>query len=245
MKFEDLTGKRALGIAHAKDYADWAESLLCDGIDSQNVAILAGFGMDNYPDSQEVEKYFQRCLKELGLIIPSKEDGIKSYAKHLCEQILAGELEPEKGLVFLESLYSPSDYAAIYSIWDELSDDVWSVKHNEGALFNSGLTAENVSDYIKNVAMQFLQLNQIDLPNHFFRMSLCPKCLFFGETKSERVEKTWISDKLYRLLFRRGPVYRSVCGKCGERNLARMWDYEGRELYLRLSDNPRSDRDRA
>jgi hypothetical protein len=239
MKFEDLTGKRALGIAHVKDYADWAESLLCDGVDSQNAAILVGLGLNQYPDSEEVEKYFQRCLKELGLHIPSNEECIKYYAKYLCEQILAGGVEPENGLSLLESLFFPSDYAPIYSIWDELSDDVWRVKHNEGAIFNSGLTEENVPDYIRNVAAQFLKLIEVKLPNNFFRMSLCPKCCFFGEPKSERIEKPWLPDKLYRLIFRRGPVYRSICGECGERVLAKMWDYEGRGQYLHLSYNKR------
>ena len=165
--------------------------------------------------------------------------------RYFCHQILAEEVEPEKGLNLLESLYFPSDYEPIISIWDELSEDVWMVNNHEGAIFNSGLTAENVPYYIKKVARQFLTLIEIDLPKNFFRMSLCLTCGFLGESKSKRVGIAWLPVKLYRLFFQRYPAYRSFCSECGESLLAQMWDYEGREKYLHMSAITRSDHDRT
>ena len=237
LKFEQLAGKRILGIASSNDYSDWAESLLYDGVDSQNVAILAGFGMDKYPDSAEVERYFLKCIKELGLILPSKENGIKCYAKYLCNQIITEEIEPEKGLSILESLFFRSNYEPIFCIWDELSDDVWQVNNQEEAIFNSNITPENIPNYIKKVAQQFLTLIEIELPKAFFQMSLCPKCGFLGKPISKRAEITWLPDSLYRLFFRKYPTCRSFCSKCGESRLAQMWDYDGREKYLNLCVN--------
>ena len=68
MKFEHLVGKRALGSAHARDYTTWAESLLYEGVDAENVAILASIGLERDPDSEEVELYFPESVTSLANI---------------------------------------------------------------------------------------------------------------------------------------------------------------------------------
>ncbi|WNZ54943.1 hypothetical protein QT397_18980 [Microbulbifer sp. MKSA007] len=102
MKFEFLLGKRAIGSAYSKDYTEWAESLLYENVDSENVAILASMGYERDPDPEEIETYFQKCLKDLGLAVPLDKDALKIYAQALCELIISGELEPEQGVGMLE-----------------------------------------------------------------------------------------------------------------------------------------------
>jgi len=58
MKFELLAGKRALGSAYSKDYTEWAESLLYEDIESENVAILASIGYERDPDSEAMKHTF-------------------------------------------------------------------------------------------------------------------------------------------------------------------------------------------
>ncbi len=232
MKFEYLTGKRALGNAHPKDYTDWAEGLLCDGVVSENVAILAGLGLDKHPDSEEIKIYFNKCLADLDLELPNAKNSLLAYARILCEKIVNNEMSAKKGLNILDGFYSRSDYEAIYSIWDELSEDIWMVNDREGCIFNSGLTVENIDHFIRKVAKQFLQLTKMKLPDCFFYLCSCKKCGYIGESATERIDIPWIPEKIFRLIFKQGPTYRSVCVKCKEPYPNNMSDYEGRKQYL-------------
>lgn len=156
-EFTCLAGKIALGTASAKDYTDWAEDMLGKGTESENVAILAGLGLDKEPDSEEVEYYFYKSLKDLKLELPVQENSISTYAGYICTEMIAGNIAPMAGLSMLDELYSESDYEPIYSLWDELSEDVWMVSNGEDSIFNPGLTQENVEQYIVNAAAQFLK----------------------------------------------------------------------------------------
>ena len=232
MKFELLAGKRALGSAYTKDYTEWAESLLYEDIESENVAILASMGYERDPDSEEVETYFLKSLKDLALTLPNEKEGLKIYAKALCEQIVSGDSEPEEGVGILESSYSKSDYEAIYSIWDELSEDLWMVNDRDGCIFNTGLSAENKNEYIKGVAAQFIELLETNLPDRFFYLCACPECGYIGENELEVIDKPWMLSKLYRFIYERGQTQRAICANCKRPFPNNMSDYEGRKQYL-------------
>ena len=70
MKFELLTRKRALGTANLRDYTNWAESMFYENVGSENLAILASMGYERDPDSEEIEMYFQKSIKDLNLSLP-------------------------------------------------------------------------------------------------------------------------------------------------------------------------------
>jgi len=232
MKFELLAGKRALGSDYSKDYTDWAESLLYKDVDSENVAVLAGLGYERDPDSEDIESYFLKSLSDLGLDLPSDEEALKVYAKAICEQIVASELDSEKGVSILETFFSSSDYEAIYSIWSDLSEDLWMVNDLDGSIFNTGLTIENKDDYIKQVASQFIMLLESELPDRFFHLSACPECGVIGESGLEVIDKPWMPDKLFRLIYRRRQTLRAICTNCKNPFPKNMSDYEGRKQYF-------------
>lgn len=233
MNFEHLAGKRALGTAYAKDYTDWAESTLHQNVVSKNVQILAGIGLERDPDSEEIEAYFQKSLKDLGLSLPSEKEGLENYAKYICEKIVSGTIDPEKGLGILETFYSRSDYEeTIYSIWDELGEDILMVKDREEPIFNAGLNQENIESFIMDVAKQFLSLVHIKLPENFFRLCACPKCGYIGESEFERMERPWLPELIFKILYRRSPALCAICPKCREPFPINMSDYEGRNQYL-------------
>jgi hypothetical protein len=233
MKFELLVGKRALGSAYSKDYTEWAEYLLYGDIDSENVAILASLGYERDPDSEEIETYFQKALIDLGLVFLSEKDALKVYAKALCGQVISGELAPEVGVSTLETFYSASDYEAIYSIWDELSEDLCMVNDRDGCIFNTGLTIDNKCDYIIDVAAQFIVLLETELPDRFFYLSACPECGYIGDSELEAIDKPWMPEKLFRLIYKRGQTKRAICASCKRPFPNNMSDYEGRKQYFR------------
>lgn len=146
---------------------------------------------------------------------------------------MAGNVSPKNGLSTLEGLYSKSDYEPIYSIWDELSEDVWMVNDREACIFNTGLTRENIDQYIVQVSEQFIRLTEIELPERFFWLTVCRKCGHFGEHKLIRIDKPWMPEKLYRFIYKRGHTMEPVCSKCGKEFPLGMGDYAGREEYLK------------
>lgn len=237
MKFELLAGKRALGSAYSKDYTEWAESLLYEDIKSENVAILASMGLERDPDSEEVETYFLKSLKDLDLTLPDEKEGLKTYAKAICAQIVSGDLDTEEGVGILESFYSKSDYEAIYSIWDALSEDLWMVNDRDGCIFNTGLSAENKNEYIKGVAAQFIELLETNLPDCFFNLCACPECGYIGKNELEVIDKPWMPSKLYRFIYKQGQTQRVICANCKRPFPNNMSDYEGRKQYLSKSAN--------
>lgn len=233
MNFTNLAGKIALGTAYSKDYTNWAMEMLEKGSDSENIAILAGLGFEKNPESEEIREYFYKSLNDLGLELPTEENSILSYAKYICSEIVAGNISPKNGLSTLEGLYSKSDYEPIYSIWDELSEDIWMVNDREACIFNTGLTRENIGQYVVQVAEQFIRLTEIELPERFFWLTVCRKCGYIGGHKLIRIDKPWLPEKLYRFIFKRVPTMKPVCSKCGEEFPLGMGDYVGREEYLK------------
>lgn len=232
MNFEHLSGRIALDNVAPNDYIDWAENLLTEGVESENIAILASLGLDKQPDSEDIKIFFQKSLKDLNLELPKKEDALLTYSRYLCAKIVNAEISSKKGVSELSHFFYQSDYEAIYGIWDELNDDIWVVNNGEYYLFNSDLTKENTDHYVKKVAKQFIQLTEIKLPERFFHLCACSKCGFIGESNVERIGKTWIPKKIYRFIFRRAPTFRAICSKCNEPYPSSMSDYKARKQYL-------------
>jgi hypothetical protein len=233
MAFNELVAKRALGIATAADFSDWAENLLAEGCDSANVAILAGLTIEGSQGIYEAEAYFTKCVAELGLILPDEREAIFEYAKCLAKNICDGILEPEEGLALLKCFWRATDNEEpLYIIWDELADDINTLDDSGGYSWNTSLSEHNVDAFILQVARQFLQLSAIDLPDSFFSLCVCGECGYIGKAQLIRLSLPWLPEKLYQLVFKKSPVFKWVCGKCANPNIKNMFDYDGRKLYL-------------
>ena len=234
MEFNTLVAKQALGIAEAEDFSLWAEQLLSRGCDNQNVAILAGFGLEDTPDLQEVNVYFARCVDELGLSLPEVHRAIFIYAKDLATKITTGLLKPTTGLGLLKSLWLATDcYEPLYSIWYELAVDIYSLEHEDVYLWNTGLLKDNINDFIILIAEQFLRLCECEnLPENFLNLSACQQCGHVGLSQTKRTELLWLPEKVFWLLYGRNPTVEDVCEQCGAAQLKGMRDYQGRALYL-------------
>ncbi|WDE96332.1 hypothetical protein PQO03_11490 [Lentisphaera profundi] len=233
MTFEKLTQNIATGLVHSKDYTDWAESLLSDGEQSENIAILASLGLDKHPDNYDVKFYFERSINDLGLFIKDTDELRIDCAESLCNELLRNEISSATLINQLDRFFTESDYEPIFSIWSELSEDIWLLDDCGHSIFNSELTTDNKEEYIKKIAEQFIQLIHIDLPKSFFRQSICKSCCHLGETTSVRADKKWLSDKIYQLFYRQPAYYKSICTQCQSSETLSMSDFNGRKLYLK------------
>ena len=92
--------------------------------------------------------------------------------------------------------------------------------------------AKDVDQYIKKVANQFLILLESELPEDFFHLSACPRCGFIGQSEFEIIDKPWMPEKVFRLIYKRGQTQRVICPECKRPFPNNMSDYEGRKQYL-------------
>jgi len=233
-QFNILVAKRALGIVQAKDFSDWAESLLVQGCNAENVAILAGFGLEHFPNSYDIELYFKKCVDELGLVLFEDRAAIFEYVYELAANICKGIIKPRAGLESLKNFWvATDDDEPLYRIWDELAEDVCALgDYDAYYLWNTGLSEENVDEFIIKVAQQFLQLCESDLPEDFFCLCACSDCGHIGKAQLIRIDLPWLPEKLFRLVYGKAPTFKWVCGCCAQPQIKNMFDYEGRRLYL-------------
>jgi hypothetical protein len=232
MDIEELFGRHAIGIDRPEDYIKWAEEQLASGVNSVNIAILAGLDLEKPVDTREVREYFSKSLDELGVPWPEGREAQRMYAERVCRKIMNDELPPQQGLAVLSRLFRASGYSdQWFALWDELAEDVSSLETEYGAIFNIGITKNNVNEYIRKVAAQYLTLRSMDLPSNFFGLASCAKCGLIAEPVRKQIEKSWV-EKLYRVLYKRGPSFMLVCSRCGSGEILSMSAFEGREAYL-------------
>jgi len=232
-RFSVLIGKRLFSRADAKDYTDWAEQLLHEDVASDNVAILASFGMDKYPDPIEIEEYFQKSLKDLGITLPNRKQGLLEYSKDICKGIIDGSIDPLLGEKKLYEICVDQEYDLPHLIWLYLDDDIDFLGDGESAQFNAGLTRHNLPEYITKLAIQFIAMADFDLPDNFFELYACKQCKHISPlTESYKQKISGITGKLKTILGSSDEVHRYRCVNCSADNPVTMHDFEAREIYL-------------
>lgn len=233
LAFEILIAKQALGMADIEDFSDWAESLLHQGCELENVAILASLGVSNDTDLDEAEYYFSQCINDLNLCVPNQQDAIWTYSQELAKAVAAKTLKPSVGLGVLKSFWIATDYTQpLYSLWYDLAVDVYSLNNQDAYLWNAELYNEDMNEFIIKTAQQFLDLAQQELPENFFDLIACFDCQQIGQLTHKRIELPWLAMPLFRLIYGRNPTLLPICSHCGSDHIKSMRDYQGRALYL-------------
>lgn len=87
------------GGTSSTDYIDWAVDALVDGFDTPHLRVLAGLDCEDTGSMWDAWAYFDRCIRELKLDIPSDAGSLlRAYLSDLVSQIAFGEADPSKAL---------------------------------------------------------------------------------------------------------------------------------------------------
>jgi hypothetical protein len=149
-----IFGKRALYQLPASDYVDWAGEMLVRGHDSFSLRILAGLGPS--AGSFEVEGYFLRSARELGLRIPDAAEAVRAYACELARELAAGRLDAREGVRELYRICLGTEYAREYVIWLRLDDALDSLLSGGYAHTYESATLENFEEVARREAEKFV-----------------------------------------------------------------------------------------
>ena len=172
------------GSVSARNFSDWAISLLEQGVDSKNIRILAS--MFNTDVFLEVEDYFLRSLKDLDWKFPNTEECLEIYARLIAAEIVDGKIKPFDGCVIMREIHASLDYPQHLSNWISLywaGDDLYW----EG----EELTTEYLDKQIVQEAKRFLSGETFIFPENDNEQSL-----FLEVEESEN-----FFSKLWRKLF--------------------------------------------
>ncbi len=233
MDIQALLGARALGEDKTENYIHWAEQQLLRGDDSDNIAILAGLGLDKLIDREEVLFYFQRCLNDKGIELGSRQEQINTFIKYLCQQIIDdAENVYQYSHTLAQIHFSHTIDGDLLPIWGELNDDLCMLDSDDPYFWNPELTRENQREFIGQVAQQFLRLMERDIPHDFLSYYWCQSCQQL--TRPEWVNKPAGSFKelMATLTGKRQPVKEPICLRCHSKTVTSIRLWQGRELWL-------------
>lgn len=99
----------------------WAMSLLEQGVDTPNLAILAT--LLKPINEFEADDYFNRVLKELNIDRPSDEGAIEGYARVLMKEVIDGSLAPEIGASMIYGANIKLGYPESFGEFTVLEDE--------------------------------------------------------------------------------------------------------------------------
>ena len=220
----ELLGLKYSGIIDSKEYVDWAVKLMINGIESENIVILAGL---DFSDTWEREEYFFKCLEDLNIEIPSEEDTFYSLSLIIARKVINNEMEPQEALYKMYNILLASQYDGKYMNFLTLSDAVLDLSYAENERYHSyfypGMTNENVDQFIKEEFELYLKYQNIDVPEDFHKMHYCKKC-----------NKRMIPSQKTKYQFRYPQRFiQLVCKNCKSNDLISCDSFEGRKLYLK------------
>jgi hypothetical protein len=161
------------------DYIDWANELLEGGCNAPSIWELAVYRWDAYIDPDQVERLFQSCIRELGLVLPSDlHSALCAFSSSICEKMLRGEIQPQDCLIEMLEIAEDHNEPYIHWIWIDLARDLdlRENKDKDDIQFNGVLDLENFNDCVRKVAQQFVALCSISLPEKFPWVWRCQKC---------------------------------------------------------------------
>lgn len=137
MDIQEQINKSVLGTIPVQELQKCAEALVAQGMDSPSLTQLL---ILDSPYSEDTKVLFEKAVKELGYVIPTKEEAANGLVRGVAESIVKGEL---------------SEYEGAMKIWKEvldamepIPDDLWVFK-SEASLIESCMTdfEEHGSDH--------------------------------------------------------------------------------------------------
>lgn len=223
MKLAEIQYKALEAISYDKFednknlYIDFAFYLLDNGIESDNIFILAG--LQNDPD-YEIEYYFNTVIDELDISIEEDEKLHLIYAKSIARKIISKEIGVYEGIKKFEDLCYKSNFHPYYQEYLDLVDACDLL--NENICLIEGLNQHNTEIYITRSFELFLEIHKTILPDDIYNSYYCESCLM----EIQPLKKKRFS------LFAHKRYMQLICPLCNSKKIYSFCTNEGKEIYL-------------
>lgn len=196
---------------------NFALHLLDNGVESENVYILAGLDSKNKDD---IKKYFKLLSDELN-VYGLEDDLDFSFLCYLNRKIKNNALAPTDVVDILCSTYFQT-LKKIYYEWVEFGETI-SLLDEGISLYAYNIDKKNLDAYITEKLQLDIELCKMNIPEDFFKMAFCEKC---GALVVPLV-------RTKKSIFRKKHYF--VCSNCKSKSGKFKWcrDNEGKKSYLK------------
>ena len=196
---------------------NFALFLLDNGIESENIYILAGLDENDY---DTINKYFLSVITELG-IKKIDQDINYNFLCYLGRKTQSHEIESIYALKILEQMYYKTNDERFLE-WVAFGDAVDLLEDGINDFYEYEINKNNLSEYIKEKILLDIELYKGEIPEHFFQMGFCEKC---NKLIIPEIGKTIFTKKIF---------YK--CNNCKTKNSKILWcrDNKGKRHYLEI-----------
>ena len=217
---------RWMGDAPGEDYIAWAVDLLVAGRDTPSLRILAG--LNPIHERGDIEGYFLRTCKELGLELLESSDNPRDAVPFVKRLYQSGTLSPEETVHRMANFYEISDYSdPLLEPWFALED---ALVYGPPVFLRLPEEIESLEETIDREWVLFDRAVALNLPDGFQKFVRCNTCRHIGP----RARPTFFRSLC--VLLTRGYIAADTqpaeCAKCGSSPLMHMACAEVREDYF-------------
>ena len=217
---------RWMGDAPGEDYIAWAVDLLVAGRDTPSLRILAG--LNPVHERGDIEGYFLRTCKELGLELLESSDNPRDAVPFVKRLYQSGTLSPEETVHRMANLYELSDYSdPLLEPWFALED---ALVYGPPVFLRLPEEIESLEETIDREWVLFDRAVALDLPDGFQKFVRCNTC----QQIVRPARPTFFKN--LRVLLTQGHTAADMlppkCVKCGGSSFMHMACVEVREDYF-------------
>lgn len=216
----EILAERTLTQFNSKKLVDWAVKVLELGYANENLYILAGLDFDT---TEEREKYFWECLKDLKIEVEKDENKlIENYALAITNKVIKNEIDVEFAFNQMLKIVYTSDYDRRYIPFFDLDEDLDYLKYDNSTLYNSNLTIENSKKFILEEFKIFAEMERLKVPLEERSKSFCEHCKKLNHPKTKN--KYQFKKPFKYLVW--------SCEFCGSEKLKYSSDHETKKIII-------------
>ncbi len=218
--------QRILSYFDSRKLIDWAVMLMCKGLNSESLIILAG--LDN-ETTEEREKYFWQTIEELGLDVKRTDfELIESYAIYVAESVVNKKITPKEGLELMQDVVRETNYSKRYIQFYEIEEDLEYLNYDNHTISNSELTLNNADSFITREFELFLEVEKYKIDEEIRELAYCKSCDKIEKPKLKNI-RNWIGKIKYQTW---------VCGICKSENILHFNSQKGKEIIIKRITQP-------
>lgn len=230
MTTDTLLLKRVLGSAQPEDYVQWAVDLLCEGVNSYHLRILAG--LDLRFEREEVEHYFMKTCTDLNIEAAPEDVGPRLAAGLVRKTYDQGAVSAQTALRMMADLYKISEYSdSLLAIWYEIDEELSLRGSGHEGCFYPPEALDSLDETFDREWALFERAAALSLPERFFQYIRCDKCGHIGEAKFSH-KTFWDRCRAKFAFFRSKPALWAACRACGSHDYRTMADPRVRDDYF-------------
>jgi hypothetical protein len=129
MEFREKISRYTLGLLTTKDCSDIGLTGLNEGLDSENMRILAGLDKNENPFS--ADSYLKKAMDDFGIKIPDRKKALLNIITYSADRIINDKCDAFDGVTELHKIINETefnwdhfDFWEVYAVYDVIAETI-------------------------------------------------------------------------------------------------------------------------